>query len=75
MNKTKTLYEFKHNFYSKLYAAMEKKNKTYKDLSTDLGKNPGYISRVTVLYGNGIRSFRDLIVVKNRMKIPAERVV
>ena len=46
MKEVKTLYEFKHNFYSKLYAAMEKKNKTYKDLSTDLGKNPGYISRV-----------------------------
>ena len=46
MKKAETLYEFKHNFYSKLYAAMEKKNKTYKDLSTDLGKNPGYISRI-----------------------------
>ena len=46
MKKVKTLYEFKHNFYSKLYAAMENKNKTYKDLSTDLGKNPGDISRV-----------------------------
>ena len=42
MKEAKTLYEFKHNFYSKLYAAMEKKNKTYKDLSTELGKNPGY---------------------------------
>ena len=46
MKKVKTLYEFKHNFYSKLYAEMEKKNKTYKDLSNDLNKNPGYISRV-----------------------------
>ena len=25
---------------------MEKKNKTCKDLSTDLDKNPGYISRI-----------------------------
>lgn len=46
MKEAKTLYEFKHNFYSKLYTAMEKKNKTYKDLSDDLGKNPGYISRI-----------------------------
>ena len=38
MKEVKTLYEFKHNFYSKLYTAMEKKNKTCKDLSTDLGK-------------------------------------
>ena len=46
MKKSKTLYEFKLNFYSKLYTAIEKENKTYKDLSNDLGKNPGYISRV-----------------------------
>lgn len=46
MKESKTLYDFKHNFYSKLYAAMERKGKTYKDLSTDLGKNPGYISHV-----------------------------